>query len=87
MGTAIRYLKYEISLIDQEMNVDEVRTRLAEREISLTRIVQGQVVAIDEDRLVHPRSYLARRQSHRATRDREDSEWRHDFDLRTIISR
>lgn len=25
MGTAIRYLKYEISLIDQEMNVDEVR--------------------------------------------------------------
>ena len=27
MGTAIRFLKYEISLIEMEMDLDEVRAR------------------------------------------------------------
>ncbi|KAM0788570.1 hypothetical protein ACM66B_001694 [Microbotryomycetes sp. NB124-2] len=54
MGTAIRYLKYEISLIDQEMDVDEAKTLLILKIDSFIRdriLLAGKVIeqhAIDK---------------------------------------
>jgi hypothetical protein len=94
MGTAIRYLKYEISLIDQEMAVEEVRSALSRPTCSADWIRRtdfahrtGQVAAAAQNRFIHPRPDSASRQGHRAARHRQNPKRGDHLDLCSFFGR